>query len=32
LETVTDVIEREPSDGAIILEIEELRGLVALGR
>jgi RNA polymerase primary sigma factor len=31
LETVTDVMEREPSEGPIV-EIEELRGLVALGR
>ncbi len=31
LETVTDVMEREPSEGPIV-EIEELRGLVTLGR
>ncbi len=31
LETVTDVMEREPSESPIV-EIEELRGLVALGR
>ena len=31
LETVTDVMEREPSESPIV-EIDELRGLVALGR